>query len=111
MSTAGAFSGETYSTRSRGEPPPDAPEDSPRDEDSPGEAEEGTARRSSAHRNAARVLPDPVGATTSASLPDEIASHAPSCAGVGPANAPSNHARVTGGNLERGGTTAKVAGG
>src|SRR5439155_6742935 len=54
-----------------------------------------TASRSRAQRNAARVFPEPVGATTSVSRPEEIASHAPSCAAVGAAKAPSNHARVT----------------
>ena len=47
-----------------------------------------------AQRNADSVLPEPVGATTSACWPREIASHAPSCAGVGSAKAASNHVRV-----------------
>ncbi len=49
---------------------------------------------SMAFMNALRVLPLPVGATTSAFLPAAIASHAPSWAGVGRANDASNHARV-----------------
>jgi hypothetical protein len=49
-------------------------------------------------RNAASVLPDPVGATTSACEPELMASHAPDCAGVGSANAPVNQSRVAGEN-------------
>src|SRR5437764_548623 len=49
---------------------------------------------SMAWRNAASVLPDPVGAMTSAWLPPAIASQAPSCASVGSANDASNHPRV-----------------
>ena len=56
------------------------------------------AIRSSDHRNAASVLPEPVGATTRASRPRWTASHAPVCAAVGAAKAPSNHARVAGVN-------------
>ncbi len=41
------------------------------------------ASRSIAQRNAARVLPDPVGATTRACRPCAIADHAPACAGGG----------------------------
>ncbi len=51
-----------------------------------------------AHKNAASVLPEPVGATTSVSSPLPIARHAPAWACVGSANAPSNHARVAGEN-------------
>ena len=50
--------------------------------------------RSSAHRNAASVLPEPVGATTRACDPEEMAFHAPSWAGVGAEKAPRNHSRV-----------------
>ena len=83
MSTASALSGETYSTRQR----------------SFGSCGGGTAASLSiAHRNAASVLPDPVGATTSVSSPLPIACQAPACARVGSANAPSNHARVAGEN-------------
>ena len=48
--------------------------------------------RSIACRNAARVLPLPVGATTRVSSPREIAAQAPSCAGVGAANAAASQA-------------------
>src|SRR5690606_586415 len=80
-STASAFSGETYSTRQRRR------------------ASSGTgpvARRSSDHRNAARVLPEPVGATTRVLSPLAIESQAPDWAGVGAAKAPENQSRVAG---------------
>src|SRR3954468_6858537 len=51
---------------------------------------------SSAQRNAARVLPDPVGATTSAWSPRLTASHAPAWAAVGCAKAWVNQPRVAG---------------
>src|SRR5690242_6249078 len=80
MSTASAFSGEMYSTR----------------QCSFGSAGAGLlASRSSAHRNAASVLPDPVGAITSVFSPPAIDDHAPACAGVGSVNAPVNHSRVS----------------
>ena len=47
-----------------------------------------------AARNAARVLPDPVGARTSVLSPAAIAGHPSSCARVGAANVVSNQARV-----------------
>src|SRR5262245_48301525 len=47
-----------------------------------------------AHRKAASVLPDPVGAEISACRPDAIASQAPVCAAVGAANAEANQDRV-----------------
>src|SRR5215213_7063489 len=50
--------------------------------------------RSSDQRNALSVLPDPVGATTSALRPAATADQAPTCAGVGAANAARNHSRV-----------------
>ena len=79
MSTASALSGETYSTRVR----------------CFGSGGGGTAASLSiAHKNAASVLPDPVGATTSVSSPLPMARQAPACACVGSANAPSNQARV-----------------
>ena len=56
------------------------------------------ASRSSAQRNAASVLPDPVGATTSASRPAVMASHASSWAGVAASKTSPNHARVAGEN-------------
>ncbi len=43
--------------------------------------------RSSAHRNAASVLPDPVGADSSTCPPAAIAGHACRCAGVGASKA------------------------
>src|SRR5580698_1625318 len=47
-----------------------------------------------AHRKAASVLPDPVGAMTRVLSPWPIARHACAWAWVGTAKAPSNHARV-----------------
>ncbi len=82
-STARAFRGETYRTRQR----------------FLGSAGGGVeASRSRAARNAARVLPEPVGATTSTSDPSPIARQAPSCAVVGVRKAPVNHERVAGEN-------------
>ena len=49
-----------------------------------------------AYRNAARVLPEPVGAEMRTCSPEAIAGHACSWAGVGPANAPVNQSRVVG---------------
>ena len=86
MSTASAFSGETYSTRQR------------RFLSAGGGV---AASLSIAHRNAASVFPDPVGATTSVSSPLPMARHACACACVGTAKAPSNHARVAGENPSR----------
>src|SRR5215471_7057419 len=87
MSTASALSGEMYSTRQR----------------SFGSAGTGLlASRSSAHRNAARVLPDPVGAITRVLSPPAMDDHAPACAGVGSVNAPVNHSRVSALNPARG---------
>src|SRR5215467_11026932 len=60
------------------------------------------ASRSSAHMNAARVLPELVGATTSVLSPLEIDAHAPTCAGVGVLNAPVNHSRMSALNPRRG---------
>src|SRR5699024_11403110 len=78
-SAASAFSGEMYSTRQR------------RDR-SAGSGP--VSRWSNAHRNAASVLPDPVGATTRVCSPEEIACHAPAWAGVGAAKALVNQDRV-----------------
>src|ERR1700758_5351281 len=47
-----------------------------------------------AHRNAASVLPEPVGAITSVLLPSAMADQASACAGVGAAKVPVNHSRV-----------------
>src|SRR6478736_2519474 len=63
--------------------------------------------RSSDHRKAARVLPEPVGATTSACRSVDTASHAPACAGVGASNAPENHARVGAVKRSRGSTVTR----
>src|SRR5450631_2758853 len=82
-STASAFIGETYRTR---------------------HLRSGSAggavvpRRSSAHRNADSVLPEPVGATTSVWAPELMASQAPICASVGSAKLPLNHSLVAGEN-------------
>src|SRR3954469_8582606 len=50
------------------------------------------------HRNAASVLPDPVGAEMSTCSPEAIAGHACSWAGVGAANAAANQSRTAGEN-------------
>ena len=86
MSYASAFSGLTYSTR--------VP--------APRGAGPSLWRRSSAHRNAASVLPEPVGADSSTCSPAAIAGHAWACAGVGSAKARANHSRTPGLKLERG---------
>src|SRR5690348_16147809 len=49
-----------------------------------------------AARNAASVLPEPVGAAISTSRPDWIAGHARTCASVGASNADSNQAETAG---------------
>src|SRR6185295_18551797 len=49
-------------------------------------------------RNAAKVLPEPVGAAISACRPERIAGHAATCAGVGAAKAPANQAATAGWN-------------
>src|SRR6267378_2306112 len=59
-------------------------------------------RRSIAARNAASVLPDPVGARTSTLSPSAIAGQASSCARVGVWNVASNQARVAGLKLASG---------
>ncbi len=51
-----------------------------------------------AHRNAASVLPEPVGAITRVSFPSAIASQARACAGVGAGKVPANQRRVSGEN-------------
>ena len=76
-STARALSGETYSTlvpRTSG----------------------WCASRSIAHRNAASVLPDPVGAITRVLSPLAMADQAWACAGVGCTKVPANQLRVSG---------------
>ena len=54
--------------------------------------------RSRHHRNAARVLPLPVGAWMSVCRPVEIDAQPPTCAGVGASKADSNQARTAGEN-------------
>src|SRR3989304_2327002 len=73
----------------------------------PGRAGEGggdgsRARRSRHHRNAASVLPLPVGAWISVWRPAAIAGQPPTWAGVCSANAPSNQARTGGEKGARG---------
>ena len=69
------------------------------------------ASRSSDHRKAASVLPEPVGATTRACSPLLIASQAPSWAAVGATKAPVNQARVGSENRSRAVTPSSVHGG
>ena len=76
-STASALSGDTYSTRV----------------DRIGEGSR--ASPSIAHRNAASVFPDPVGAMTRVLSPSAMAFHACAWAGVGSWNVPVNHSRVS----------------
>ncbi|CVH79236.1 hypothetical protein BN3658_01840 [Coriobacteriaceae bacterium CHKCI002] len=84
-SAPSALSGETYSTRT-----PFA-----RFVQASDAAAFSRMSASMANRNAASVLPEPVGAMTSASSPSAMASHARSCTGVGPsANASRNHPRT-----------------
>src|SRR5437868_6868611 len=78
-STARAFNGDTYTTR---QPRAGA-----------------RIRPSIDERNAARVLPDPVGAMRSVFSPFLMTGQAWSCAGVGPpGNAVRNHSRTAGWN-------------
>ena len=77
-STARALSGETYSTRV------------------PLVSGFSCANRSIAHRNAASVLPDPVGAITRVLSPLAMADQAWACAGVGCTKVPANQLRVSG---------------
>jgi hypothetical protein len=79
-STASAFSGETYRTRHR----------------SFALGCDVRVRSSRAHKKAASVLPDPVGAMTSAFSPAEMACHAPICAAVGRAKTSRNQVAVAG---------------
>lgn len=91
MSYASAFNGLTYTTRVP------APSAAP-----------SAVSRSSAQRNAASVLPEPVGAETSTCSPPAMAGHAWTWAGVGAAKACSNQRLVRGVKLDRG-THASVA--
>ena len=54
-----------------------------------------SASRSIAQRNAASVLPDPVGATTSVLSPSAMADQACAWASVGTAKVPENHSLVS----------------
>ena len=81
MSFESAFSGETYTTSTRSSSSP---------------ASAFRISRSMATRNAASVLPDPVGAETSVSRPAKICGQPSAWASVGPLNRPSNQARVIG---------------
>src|SRR6185312_13350544 len=81
-----AFSGETYTSRVRRLP-----------------SGAGSATsRSSAHKNAASVFPEPVGADSSTFSPAAIAGQALVCAAVGASKACSNHLRTLGVKLESG---------
>src|SRR6476619_1438963 len=62
--------------------------------------------RSIAHRKADRVLPEPVGATTTVWWPELIASHAPACAVVGALKLLRNHSAVAG--EKRSSTSARL---
>jgi hypothetical protein len=85
MSTARAFSGETYTTRAT--VATSAPASCAR------------YRASMATRNPASVLPDPVGAATSVSRPDAINGQPATCGSVGPSgNRRANHPATAGWN-------------
>ena len=60
------------------------------------------ASRSIPQRNAASVLPEPVGAQISVLAPVAIAGQPAACAGVGPSKERSNQARVRSLNAARG---------
>src|SRR6187431_2509988 len=60
-------------------------------------------RRSIAHRNAERVLPDPVGAAISVLSPRAIGGQPSTCGGVGSPKARSNHSRTGGEKCVRAG--------
>src|SRR5206468_12933627 len=64
--------------------------------------------RSIAARDAASVLPEPVGARTRTLSPSAIAGQASSCARVGVWNVASNHARVAGLNVGSGSLPTKT---
>src|ERR1035437_1990151 len=69
------------------------------------------ASRSIAHRNAASVLPEPVGAEIRTCSPEAIAGPACSCVPVGGADAPWNHSRVRGLKAVSGIALLSLAGG
>ena len=62
-----------------------------------------------AHRNAASVLPEPVGAEISVCSPVAIAGQACACTAVGAAKAAANQSRTRGVNAARGSCVAAVA--
>ncbi len=80
-STASAFKGDRYSTLHFR---------------APAAAGGSVTSASIAERKAARVLPEPVGATTRVFSPRPMASQAPVCAGVGSAKLLVNHSRTRG---------------
>ena len=82
MSTASAFSGDTYSTRQR----------------AAGAGGGENINRFRHHRNAASVFPLPVGASTSVDAPPAIAFQPLTCAGVGSWNERVNHSLTAGWN-------------
>ncbi len=83
-SAPSALSGDTYSTRT------------PLAQRSPASwaAAFSAMSRSMAKRKAASVLPEPVGAMTSALSPRAMACHASACTGVGASKARANHSRT-----------------
>ena len=84
MSLESAFNGDTYTTRVTSRSRPSTPS---------------RTSESMAARNAANVLPEPVGAAISAWRPLPMAGHASRCAGVAPSgNALANHACTAGCN-------------
>src|SRR5947209_4813796 len=85
MSTVSAFSGDTYSTRHR----------------SASGGVGSVASRSMHQKNAARVLPLPVGADISVCCPAATARQPPSWTSVGEANVLENQARAAGENRSR----------
>src|SRR5215216_350248 len=86
MSYERAFSGETYTSRVRFSGTGSA------------------TRRSSPQRNAASVLPEPVGADSRTFSPRAMAGHACVCASVGASKARRNHSRTSGVKVESGST-------
>ena len=114
-STPRALSGEMYRTLTAPRSLPAARLPSERAADRPvGRSAGGSfaASRSIAVRKAARVLPDPVGATTRVSSPRSMAFQAPACAGVGASKDSANHVAVAGekddGRSRRGATIAPL---
>jgi hypothetical protein len=100
-STPSAFSGDTYSTRSRrsgggSATAVGAAEASPSviTRARPVAGASGNISLSSAARNAASVLPEPVGANSSVERPVAMEAQPLVCAGVGAAKDPSNQRRT-----------------